>query len=259
VSDVGEFDLVLGHPEIKNAKRNYKYIEIRALSPCLSPDSGLHESVSYCFHTLDLRDNLSKILAGFHEDCIRRKIRRAEREKLSCETGTSEYLVRQFYRLLVRTRKRHHLLPQPLAWIKNLVQCIGDKVQIRIAKKGDVPIAGLLSLRHRETVIYKYGCSDERFHNLGGVPFLFWNLIQDSKHGGAQKLDFGRSDWSQQSLILFKDRFGTSRRPLSYFRRSSASQSSKPFPITPMIQRWIAHFPDAVLSAAGRITYRHVG
>jgi len=80
VSDVGEFDLVLGHPEIKNAKRNYKYIEIRALSPCLSPDSGLHESVSYCFHTLDLRDNLSKILAGFHEDCIRRKIRRAERE-----------------------------------------------------------------------------------------------------------------------------------------------------------------------------------
>jgi Acetyltransferase (GNAT) domain len=259
VGDASEFDSLLGYLREQSAKRKYKYIEVRALKPFVTANSGLRETVSFCFHTLGLRDDLSRIFHGFHGDCVKRKIRRAEREQLSCETGTSEESIREFYRLLVRTRKRHNLLPQPLAWFRNLARLMGDRLTIRIAKKDAIPIAGLLSLRHRETTVYKYGCSDERFHNLGAVPFLFWNLIKDSNGAGVEQLDFGRSDWSQQSLILFKDRFGAERRSLSYFRLRGPNERSMTSRIGPMVQRWVPHIPDAILSVAGRIAYRHVG
>lgn len=259
VGDASEFDFVFAHLQGQNAERKYKYIEVRALTSVATVSSGLRETASFCFHMLDLRDDLPRIFGGFHKDCVQRKIRRAEREQLSCETGTSEESIRQFYRLLVRTRKRHNLLPQPLAWFRNLARLMGDRLTIRIAKKGGIPIAGLLSLRHRETVVYKYGCSDERFHNLGAVPFLFWNLIKDSKGAGVEQLDFGRSDWSQQSLVLFKDRFGAVRSTLNYFRLSRGNESSKTPLIAPMIQRWVPYMPDAILCVAGSIAYRHVG
>jgi hypothetical protein len=259
VGDVEEFDSIFGHLRAQSGERKYKYIEVRPLSPFATLNSGLRESASFCLHTLDLRKDLSQIFRGFHEDCIQRKVRRAQREKLSCEIGTSDELIRHFYRLLVRTRKRHNQLPQPFAWFKNLARSMGDRLRIRIAKKDGTPIAGLLSLRHRETVVYKYGCSDERFHKLGGVPFLFWDLIQDSKSSGAEQLDFGRSDWSQPSLILFKDRFGAERRSLSYFRLSDGRALSQASRFAPIVQAWIPRVPDALLCMAGRVAYRHVG
>src|SRR5713101_9298121 len=61
---------------------------------------------------------------------------------------------------------------------RNLVECMGDKIPIRLARKNGAPIAAMLTLRHRSSVVYKYGCSDERSHNLAGMPFLFWRLIE---------------------------------------------------------------------------------
>src|SRR5712692_6936466 len=97
-----------------------------------------------------------------------------------------------FYMLLLLTTKRNQLPPQPRAWFRNLVECMSDKVQIRVARKNGAPIAAMLTLRHRSSVVYKYGCSDETFHSLGGMPFLFWRLIEESKASGAQQIDFGR-------------------------------------------------------------------
>lgn len=147
-----------------------------------------------------------------------------------------------------------------MAWIKNLVAFMGDTLQIRVARQSGTPLAAMLSLRHRNTVVYKYGCSDERKHNLGGVPFLFWNLIRESKAEGAEQLDLGRSDWDQPSLILFKDRLGATKSSLSYFRTKESSKATR---VTALASR-IPHagfsiVPDVILSAAGRFAYRHLG
>src|SRR6202021_2134709 len=91
-------------------------------------------------------------------------------------------------------------------------------VQSRTSHKNGVPIAGLLPLRLRSTVIYKYGCSDEAFHQLGGMPFLFWKLIEEGKATGAERIDFGRSEMENEGLIAFKDKFGTTKRVLTYYR-----------------------------------------
>jgi hypothetical protein len=125
-----------------------------------------------------------------------RRIRRAEKEGLSYEVGSGQ-LLESFYRLLLITRRRHRLVPQPRAWFRNLLECMGNKAQITLARKDGIPVAALFTLRQRSTVMYKYGCSDDVFHNLAAMPFLFWKLIEDSKQSGATTLDLGRSDLDQ--------------------------------------------------------------
>lgn len=241
-------------------RQQWKYVELRPLS--WSGESGgyLPRGRSYCFHTLDLTPTLEQIFQRLHKDSIQRRIRHAEREQLSYETGCSEQLVNDFYRLLLKTRRRHQLLPQPRAWFRNLVDCMGDKIQIRLARKDRVPIAAMLTLRHRSCIVYKYGCSDEKFHNLAGMPFLFWRLIEESKASDINEIDFGRSDLDNEGLITFKDRFGTTRRRLTYVQYPQAEMGDGMSGWdVPVIRRIFSILPDAILPMASKFLYKHVG
>lgn len=238
---------------------DFKFVELRPLST-IHPDRGLQPCDSYCLHELDVRPSLDQIFRGLQKDSIQRKIRRAERERLSYESGRSNQLVDEFFRLLLITRRRHQLPPQPLLWFKHLVECMGTRVNIRVARRQNTPIAAILSLRYGSSVIYKYGCSDEHFHNLGAMPFLFWKLIEESKASGAESIDLGRSDLDNEGLLTFKDRLGAKRRSLTYYRYPSVQ---KP-PVmktrgSQTIRRCFSILPDALLSTAGRLLYRHIG
>ncbi len=239
-------------------RQRWKYIELRSLSS--GEDLGCHwpNGQSYYFHRLDLAPALAQIFQGFHRDSIQRRIKRAEREQLSYEVGRTDELVDEFYRLLLRTRRRHGLLPQPRAWFRNLVAYMGDSVQVRLARKNGLAIAAMLTLRHRSSVVYKYGCSDERFHHLAGMPFLFWRLIEESKAKAAEEIDFGRSGIDNVGLVTFKERFGTTRKLLTYFRYPQTEKRAIPWGLRPM-RHILSVLPDAVLPVAGGILYKHMG
>jgi len=237
-----------------------RYVELRPLAPMERSIHGLQPNCSYWFHELDLGPSLEQIFRQLHVNSFRRKIRRAERERLSYESGNSEGLLREFYRLLLNTRKRHQLLPQPQVWFRNLLQCLRDKVQIRLARKNGVPIAAMLTLQHQASVVYKYGCSDETFHSLGGMPFLFWKLIEESKASGAARIDFGRTDLSNEGLITFKDRLGAGRKLLTYYRYAETARTGvATLGESQAVRQFLSFLPEAVSSAAGRVLYRHMG
>ncbi len=115
---------------------------------------------------------------------MQRKIRRAEREELKYEDGNSEALLRKFYRLLVTTRRRQYLPPQPLAWFRGLVAAFGSDLKIRIASKGDVPVAGILTLSNQRCVVYKYGGSIASLNKFGGNAVL---VLEDDSRGEGQR------------------------------------------------------------------------
>ena len=188
-------------------------------------------------------------------------IRRAEREALRWETGASEAHLSRFYSLLLLTRRRHQVPPQPIAWFRNLAGCLGDRFLIWLASKGSRPVAGIVLLRHRDTLVYKYGASDARFHSLGAMPFLFWNAIRDAKAKGIRHLDLGRSDSDNAGLMTFKDRLGAERSTLTYLRYPaplSPVRASPPAHVQ-MAKRVLAILPDRLLVATGRLLYRHMG
>jgi hypothetical protein len=109
-------------------------------------------------------------------------------------------------------------------------------------------------------VVYKYGCSDEGFHSLGGVPFLFWKLVEESKASGAEKIDFGRTDLNNEGLIAFKDRFGTSKKLLTYYRHTKTGRRGvAALSDSQLVRQFFSLLPTAVSSTVGRLLYRHIG
>ena len=241
-------------------RQHCKYVEIRPLHPLDQTAQTMRPSHSYCFHVLDVRPPEGQLYHRLHKDSVQRKIQRAEREHLSYEVGRSEQLLDEFYRLLLFTRRRHRLPPQPRVWFRNLLDCIGNQALIRVARKSGAAIAAVFSLQHGSSVVYKYGCSDERFHNLGGMPLLFWRLIQESKSGGAETIDFGRSDLDNEGLIVFKNHWGTTRTTLTYYRYPASKQApSFSSSDSRAVRHVFALLPDAFLSLAGKLLYRHMG
>jgi len=192
---------------------------------------------------------------------MQRKIRRADRESVVLEQGRSDVFLKQFYALLLLTRRRHGLPPQPFAWFQNLVDCLGDRLTIRLARLNDRPIASILTLRHKHTIVYKYGCSDERFHKLGGMPRLFWQTIEEARSQQLKELDLGRSD--TPGLIQFKDHLGATRTVLNYWRFSQRPQLERTGnrgALKSRITRSVlASLPDRLFRLTGEIFYRHAG
>ena len=199
-------------------RKKWSYIEIRPADSTSGGCTAFGESRAFCLHKLDLRPSLDDIFRNFHKDCVRRKIRRAVREGLTCEEGRSDSLVDAFYQLLLTTRRRHGLPAQPVDWFRNLIACVGDKAKIRVASKDGRPVAGILTLRYKHILAYKYGCSDRRFSNLGGTQLLLWNAIQEAKNDQLFEFDMGRSDCGNSGLVVFKDRWGADSDDLVYLR-----------------------------------------
>jgi lipid II:glycine glycyltransferase (peptidoglycan interpeptide bridge formation enzyme) len=175
--------------------------------------------------------------------------------------GQSEDLLKAFYDLLVPARKRHELPPQPYIWFKNIVDCLGEAVEIRLAyNKEGIPIAAIWTLRFRDKVYYKYGCSNMQFNNLGGMPFLLWRAIENGKTTGAKELDLGRSDDDNPGLITFKDKWTRNSCRLVYWRfPPPASRNSKVEWKFKLAKRMFGHMPTVLLSATGRLLYKHIG
>lgn len=255
-----ELDVMLLHMQRDLDERKWQYIEIRPVLQRPRSGIGPKETLTYRLHRLDLRRSTQELFHNFHKNCVRRKIQRAEREGLKYEDGNSECLLQKFYSLLVTTRRRQYLPPQPLAWFRGLVAAFGDDIKIRVASKGDLPVASILTLSTNRCVVYKYGGSIASLNKLGGMAFLFWKTIQEAKDKGLEELDMGRSGIDNLGLIAFKEHWGATGTTLNYWRYPP------PSPLVPRSawQRRLAHrlvqaAPDLALEAVGTLLYRHIG
>lgn len=251
---------LLANLQQKLDREGWSYIETRATDPVMDGCRGFGNHQVFWLHKLDLRPTADEVFQRFHRNCIQRKIQRAAREKLTCEEGTSDSLVSKFYDLLLMTRRRHGLPAQPRDWFRNIIACVGDRATIRIASKDGRPIAGILTLRYKRVLAYKYGCSDRRFSNLGGTQLLLWNAIQEAKQDQLSELDMGRSDWDNPGLAVFKDRWGANRTTLVYLRYPMRHVNGVSEGALTGIGKYVwSRVPGSVLAVAGRLLYKYIG
>jgi CelD/BcsL family acetyltransferase involved in cellulose biosynthesis len=259
VSSGNELDDLLLYMRRDVDAGKWRYIEIRPTSSQPGSQTGLTRSNTYSFHRLDLRKSEQALFRSFHKDCVQRKIRRAERERLHYEEGTSETLLQQFYNLLVVTRRRQFLPPQPLSWFRGLSAAFGKDLKIRVATKDGLPIAGILTLNHKKTMVYKYAGSDAEFHNLGGMAFLFWKAIQEAQYKGLEQFEMGRSDSDNHGLITFKEHWGATGTELHYWKYTRKPGQDADSWEKSVLRRLVPITPDSVLRIMGGLLYRHVG
>jgi lipid II:glycine glycyltransferase (peptidoglycan interpeptide bridge formation enzyme) len=243
--------------------QKWKYVELRPMQDSFGDTVkklGFNAVAKYLLHRVDLEPAAEEIFRRTHKNSVQRTVRRAKREGVVEVCGKSEGLLREFYRLMVRTRARHNLPPQPYAWFRNLLHCLGEAADLRLAYAKNVPVAAVLIIRFKDTSYYKYGCSDERFHKLGAMPFLFWRAILHSKTSGSRTFDLGRTEEDQQGLITFKNHLTPTHQDLTYwkFPCEPSLTSNQDWKLR-MVKGVCARTPNRLLPLMGTMIYRHIG
>lgn len=252
-------EVLLTHVRSAVQAGGYKRVEIRPHSTYGEEVCGFQPQGGAVLHRLDLTGSADKLFRSFHKDCIQRKIRRAERENLAYEEGNSEAQLLDFYRLMTMTRRRHGLPPQPVGWFRALIAAFGPDLKIRLVRKDGAAVASIMTLSHRETMVYKYGCSDASANKYGGTPMLFWKTIQEAKARGQNELDMGRSDLEDPGLSVFKEHWGSVPTPLTYWRYPAEGSRTKSAWQKKMKYQIVSASPDRILQLAGNVLYRHMG
>ncbi|MGA7753323.1 MAG: GNAT family N-acetyltransferase [Candidatus Sulfotelmatobacter sp.] len=258
-------DVLAASLENEVRRESLNYVEIRPLQRFDLKVELPRTTITYAFHKLDLRHNLEAIFQRLHKSSTQRKVRRAEREGLRYSEGTSSEFLEQFYRLFELTRRRHRLPPQPKAWFANLVNGFGSALKIRLASFDGSPVAAIMTVGYKDTLAYKYGCSDSQYNNLGSMHLLLWHAIQEAHSDGLHFLDFGRTDAGQDGLVTFKNRWGASQSILTYSRYGNSKRSTHAFDLS--ATRWkakaakyvLSRLPPHLVSKVGQTLYRHVG
>jgi hypothetical protein len=255
-------DLLIGHLQAAFRHQHWKYLELRPIGGFgkAGNNSGFQPLGTYYLHRLNLCPELGSLFQSFDKGSVQRRIQRAQRALLVEKCGRSDELLKHFYALFIITRRRHRLPPIPYDWFKNLIQCQDKSLEIRVAYKEDNPIAAILTLRSKDVVYYKYGCSDTRFNQFGATPWLLWNAIEFGKSNGATEFDMGRTQEDNVGLLAFKSHWVPRPERLVYwkFPVTSAVDSSDHWKLK-LAKRIFSYMPDRLLTVTGRLIYRHIG
>jgi CelD/BcsL family acetyltransferase involved in cellulose biosynthesis len=214
-------------------------------------------------HVLALGRNPAEVYAGFHRSQVQRNIRRAEREGLTIRLGSSPHdLVDTFYQLHLRTRRRQGVPVQPrrffrLLWDNTIATGLGSVLIVEAAAQ---PIAAAVFLTWNETVVYKFGASDDSSWSLRPNHLLIWHAIRTACEQGYRWFDFGRTDIGQEGLRNFKLSWGATEEPLFYGTVAGVPESAPSAEgmasrvLRPVIRRG----PPLLCRAAGEMLYRYV-
>src|SRR5436309_13423224 len=97
-------------------ERGWSYFELRSHS--IIP-VDIPASESYYGHFLDLRIGSEALISNFSSS-VQRAVRKAQRSGLSVSIQSSADAMAKFYKLHVRTRRRHGVPPQPQSFFTNI-------------------------------------------------------------------------------------------------------------------------------------------
>jgi len=206
-------------------ERGWSYFELRSHS--IIP-VDVPASESYYGHVLDLRIGPEALISNFSSS-VQRAVRKAERSGLTVSIQSTPDAMAQFYKLHLRTRRRHGVPPQPQSFFINIQRHLisagfGFIVLVEYQK---APIAAAMFFKLGRHAVYKFGASDERLQELRANNLAMFEAIRYLSEGGAKALHFGRTDKENDGLRRFKLSWGATEETLDYARFDTASASWK--------------------------------
>ena len=210
-------------------------------------------------HVLALGPDVAAVERRFAKPQVLRGVRRARREGLTTQTATERSALEAFYRLHVATRHRLGVPTQPRRFILRFETLFARGMGfVLLVRRDDRPVAAGVFLTLGDTLLYKYGASDERSLNLRPNNLLFMEAIRWGCEHGMRRLDFGRTHWDHDSLRAFKLAWGAEERELRY-RHVGGVPARGGARAPDMLGELIRRTPPGVGRAIGEVLYRHAG
>jgi len=243
--------------ELRNERR-WSYVEIRN---SVVPD-GFTPSGHYKRHVTDLRRDPETLLQTLNQHA-RRKLRKAETSGVRVEQRTDDEALREFIRLNALTRRKHGVLPQPDSLFWNIQKRLLEPGLgfLGVATLDGRIVAANLFLHWKDTIVYKYGASDDRAAASAAGYAVMWDAMRWGCEHDFTRFDFGRTDVTGEGLLQFKRGWGSREMDLVYARRSDTMngiERSEPG-LQDRLKPLISRLPVPVLKLIGARAYPHVG
>jgi CelD/BcsL family acetyltransferase involved in cellulose biosynthesis len=219
------------------------------------------EQASAVRHILPLGPDLDAIFSTFSRSQVQRNIRKGETSGLTLRRGDSRSdLVERYFHLHLRTRRRLGVPSQPRGFFERLWTHVlepGGGFVLLVESDG-TPVAGAVFLLGKQTVVYKYGASEQSWWRLRPNHLIFAEAIRWSASHGFATFDFGRTDLQDAGLHAFKAGWGTREEPLvytSYGARAGAPSGAGG--LMHVARAVIRRCPPAVSRLTGALFYRY--
>lgn len=173
------------------------------------------------------------------ETYLPRKARAAARQARQREGLTVQHDPAQLplvWALYARSMRRLASINYPYRFFEALAGRFGEDAWITIVRRGNQPVAALLSFVFRDTVYPYFVGVDERIRCTGATNLLYLSVMERAVRQGLRRFDFGRSRKDNPGSYRFKENQGFAPSTLGYQRYVPAGR--EPPDLSPSNPRW---------------------
>jgi len=185
----------------------------------LAPAPGL--ATCCADQIVELSRSEESLFAALDESC-RRAVRKAQANGLSCNEGTSNDVVRDYYALAELSAERTGESLAPRDYYENIWNVFEPQGRCRVlfVSAAGKKVAALLLLVEKGAAHFLGGVSDPEFLPMRVNDFMHWSAIIWAKNQGLKNYRLGPvfpelpADWPVAKVSRFKGKFGGKSVPI---------------------------------------------
>lgn len=189
----------------------------------------------------------------------RADVRKSLAAGLTVETGIAPALFHAVYAESVRNLGTPVF---PCRFVDAILAEFGQITELSLVRRGETPLAALLSFYFRDRVLPYYGGAVPAARPVHAYDLLYWSLMRRAVERGARVFDFGRSKRGTGAFD-YKRFWGFEPTPLAYqYHLVRARAVPDLSPLNPSYGRMVAawrHLPLPVANRLGPLLARQLG
>lgn len=206
VTDASDWDYLMGAHS-----RDDRPLTVRFLHHRVGESEGWQEAGSYAWHRVDVTRSPDEMWDSLRSSA-RRAIRKARSAGVEVMAATRPEELRAFFEMHLQVRKhKYGLLAQPYRFFEAIWEHFlgrGDGLLLLARAKGEI-VGGTLNLKWRDSLYYKFNASSLTQLEVRPNDLLMWEGMVRAHEQGLAWVDLGVSDWDQEGLIRYKDKYAT--------------------------------------------------
>lgn len=183
----------------------------------------------------------------------RAEVRRSLGLDLEYSLGRGEPDRRAHYRVYSESVRNLGTPVFPRALFDAVLDAFDEDADILTVRHHGKPVASVLSLYHRGTVMPYWGGGTREARGLRANDFMYFALMRQARERGCSQFDFGRSKVGT-GAFAFKRNWGFAPQPLTYAVRTANGTAPRAInPLDPKYKLKIALWQRLPLAIANRI------
>tara|TARA_R110000824_G_scaffold37553_6_gene115560 strand:+ start:46691 stop:47764 length:1074 start_codon:yes stop_codon:yes gene_type:complete len=183
----------------------------------------------------------------------RAEVRKGLANELTVRVGTGKQDRADHYAVYAESVRNLGTPVFPKALFDEVLDGFGDDADILTVLHEGQPVASVLSLYHKQTVLPYWGGGTWAARRFRANDIMYYSLMNHARERGCQAFDFGRSKYGT-GAFSFKKNWGFEPQPLSYATRTAEGEEARDVnPMSPKYRAQVAVWQRLPLAVANRI------